>query len=97
MKRREFILRTAVAGGALSALDLRELLARPARADDFTFDAQERELAFRALDAARAAGATYADARVSRNRSQSVSTRWPVRSPVTGTWRSESRSQQSTD
>lgn len=75
MKRRDFILRTAVAGGALSALDLRELLARPPRADDFTFDAQERELAFRALDAARAAGATYADARVSRNRSQSVSTR----------------------
>ncbi|MEX2049447.1 MAG: TldD/PmbA family protein [Gemmatimonadota bacterium] len=75
MKRRDFILRSAVVGGALSALDLRELLARPLRADAFTFDAQEREMAFRALDTARAAGATYADVRVSRNRSQSVTTR----------------------
>jgi TldD protein len=75
MKRRDFILRTAAAGGALSVLDLRELLARPARADEFTFDAQERQLAFQALDVARAAGATYADARVNRNRSQGVTTR----------------------
>lgn len=75
MKRRDFILRSAVAGGALSVLDVRKLLAQPARADDFTFDVQERELAFRALDVARGAGATYADVRVSRNRSQSVSTR----------------------
>jgi len=75
MRRREFIARTALAGGALSVLDLRELLGRLAHPDDFAFAAQERELAFRALDAARAAGATYADVRVSRNHSQSVSTR----------------------
>lgn len=75
MKRRDFILRSAVAGSALSLLDLREILARPARADDFAFQAQEQELAFRALDVARSAGATYADVRVSRNRSQRVSTR----------------------
>jgi len=75
MKRRDFIVRSAVAGGALSVLDLRALLAQPARADDFAFDDQERNLAFRALDVARAAGATYADARVGRNRSQNVSTR----------------------
>jgi TldD protein len=79
MRRRDFILRSAAAGGALSLVDLRELLAKPARADDFrssrSFDAQERELAFRALDAARAAGATYADVRVNRNHSQTVSTR----------------------
>jgi TldD protein len=75
MRRRDFIRSSAVAGGALSVLGPRELLARPARADDFRFQAQERELAFRALDAARAAGATYADVRVARNRSQSVSTR----------------------
>ena len=75
MKRRDFIVKSAVAGGALSLLDVRELLAKPARIDDFRFDAQERELAFRALDVARAAGATYADARVGRNRSQGVSTR----------------------
>lgn len=75
MKRRDFIARSALAGGALSVLDLRELLARPARADDLRFAPQERELAFQALDVARAAGATYADVRVSRNRSQRVSTR----------------------
>jgi TldD protein len=75
MKRRGFIRHGAVAGGALSVLDLRELLARPTRADDFRFDAQERQLAFQALDAARSAGATYADARVGRNRSQGVTTR----------------------
>jgi TldD protein len=75
MKRRDFILRGAAAGGALSLLDVRELLARPARADDFRFDAQERQLAFHALDVARSAGATYADARVNRNRSQGVTTR----------------------
>ena len=75
MKRRDFIRRSAVASGALSVLDVRELLAQPARADDFRFDAQERDLAFRAIDVARAAGASYADVRVSRNRSQSVSTR----------------------
>ncbi len=75
MKRREFIARSALAGGALSMLDVRELLARPARADAFYFQAQEQELAFRALDVARQAGASYADVRVSRNRTQRVSTR----------------------
>jgi TldD protein len=75
MKRRDFIRRSAFAGGALSVVDLRDLLSRPARRDDFEFDVQERDLAFVALDAARAAGASYADVRVSRNRSQSVTTR----------------------
>jgi TldD protein len=75
MKRRDFVRHSAVAGGALSVLDVREILARPTRADDFAFDVQERELAFRALDVARAAGATYADVRVNRNRSQNISTR----------------------
>ena len=75
MERRDFIRRGAVAGGAVSLLDWRELIARPARRDDFAFEVQERELAFVALDAARAAGASYADVRVSRNRSQRVTTR----------------------
>jgi TldD protein len=75
MRRRDFVRRGALAGGAVSLLDWRELLARPARPDEFRFEAQERELAFVALDAARAAGATYADVRVGRNRSQSVTTR----------------------
>jgi len=75
MKRRDFIARTALAGGALSVLDVRELLARPARPDTFAFQSQERALAFLALDAARSAGASYADVRVGRNRSQRISTR----------------------
>jgi TldD protein len=75
MKRRDFIARTAAAGTALSVFDVRELLARQAGPDDFSFDPAQRQLAFTALDAARAAGATYADARLSRNRSQRVATR----------------------
>ena len=75
MKRRDFILRSALAGGALSVLDVQELLARTARADAFAFQSRERGLAFAALDIARSAGATYADARISRNRTQRVSTR----------------------
>jgi TldD protein len=75
MKRRDFILHSAAAGTALSVLDVRELLARQVRGDAFRFDAQQRELVMRALDAARSAGATYADARLNRNRTQSVSTR----------------------
>jgi len=75
MRRRDFITRTALAAGALSVFDVRELLARPARRDDFEFQSQERALAFRALDTARSAGATYADVRVGRNRTQSMTTR----------------------
>ena len=40
-----------------------------------TTDASYRELAMLALDAARSAGAQYADVRISRNRVQSISTR----------------------
>jgi TldD protein len=75
MKRRHFIAQSAAAGTALSLLDFQELLARPARPDGFYFDPQQRDLAFRALDAAKAAGASYADVRVNRNRTQNVSTR----------------------
>jgi TldD protein len=44
-------------------------------ADYFAFEAQGRQLAFQVLEASRAAGATYADARVGRNRSLGVTTR----------------------
>ncbi len=64
MRRREFVLRTA-AGAAGLATQVR--LGRR--------EADEREVAMRALDAARRAGASYADVRLGRNRSQSVSTR----------------------
>ena len=40
-----------------------------------TTDASYRELAMLALDAARGAGAQYADVRISRNRVQSINTR----------------------
>jgi TldD protein len=79
MKRRDFLVRSAVLGtglgAGLTALDIRHLLGRPTRRDDFRFDAYQRDLAMRALDAARTAGATYADARINRNRNQNVSTR----------------------
>jgi TldD protein len=75
MKRREFVLHGALAGAGLTLVDAGVLLARPARADGFRFQSGQREIAMRALDAARAAGATYADVRINRNRNQVVATR----------------------
>jgi TldD protein len=73
MDRREFIARGAAlaAGAALTGIPS-PAAAYPAR---FAQDPAVRELALRALDAAKVAGATYADVRISRNRNQSVSTR----------------------
>jgi TldD protein len=80
MKRRDFIVNSAlltagVAAGCAPGTP-------PATPGPATLppagsvgDAGFRELAMRALDAARAAGAQYADVRISRNRNQSVSTR----------------------
>ncbi len=75
MIRRDFLVRGALAGAGLTLLDVRDLLGKPTRRDTFRFDAQQREIAARALDAARSAGATYADVRINRNRTQAVSTR----------------------
>ena len=76
MKRREFLLHgTALAAGigAGSSLLPRILHAEPpVRVLDA---AETRELAMRALDAARGAGASYADVRISRNRAQGLGTR----------------------
>ncbi len=70
MKRREFLARGAATAAGLS------LLPGVAHAARLPLDDPEyRELAMRALDAARTAGAAYADVRIVRNRSQSVSTR----------------------
>ena len=73
MRRREFLLQgTALAAGTA-------LLPRLARAsaprEDWMQEAQTRELAMRALDAARSAGASYADVRISRARNQALGTR----------------------
>jgi TldD protein len=67
MRRRDF-LATGAAAAASLALPAPALSASGAEDD-------HRELAMRALDAARGAGAEYADVRVSRNRSQALSTR----------------------
>ncbi|HEX8391075.1 MAG TPA: TldD/PmbA family protein [Longimicrobium sp.] len=71
MKRREFLTRSAALAAGLTVVPqsgAHAALWSPG-------DADERELAMRALDAARSAGAQYADVRISRNRSQAVSTR----------------------
>ena len=73
MDRREFIARGAAlaAGAALTGFpSIAD--AYPAR---FAAGPAVRGLAMRALDAAKLAGAKYADVRVNRNRNQSVSTR----------------------
>ena len=72
MKRRDFLATSAAAGAGLvlplgAAHGATTLRGRQS--------ADHRELAMRALDAARGAGAAYADVRVSRNRNQSLSTR----------------------
>jgi TldD protein len=76
MRRRDFLLRSAATTAALGAgqLVLPRMIAAaaPRQALDPVFN---RELAMRALDAARAAGASYADVRISRNRVQQLGTR----------------------
>jgi TldD protein len=77
MRRREFLLHGGAAAAGLaagSALLPRVLGAQPVR-EGWLADPATRELAMRAVDAARQAGATYADVRISRNRQQSLGTR----------------------
>jgi len=70
MNRREFVARGAVAAAGLT------LLPGVAHAARLPLDDPEyQELARRALDSARSAGASYADVRINRNRSQAISTR----------------------
>jgi TldD protein len=78
MKRREFLVQgTALAAGltAGSALLPRLAHAYEPPLEGWLDDPQTRELAMRALDAARSAGASYADVRISRSRNQAVGTR----------------------
>jgi TldD protein len=72
--RRDFLKHSALIGATLAAG------CAPARIDPRTgvlptADPAVRDLMMRALDAARSAGAQYADVRVSRNRNQGISTR----------------------
>jgi TldD protein len=79
--RREFVRTTSVAAAAIAGLAAVPAAARAAAlraapsSPTFLGDPDFKELAHVALDAARSAGATYADVRFSRNRSQSVFTR----------------------
>ncbi|HEX5726922.1 MAG TPA: TldD/PmbA family protein [Longimicrobiaceae bacterium] len=73
MNRRDFLRRSAAtAAGLATGVAFPHGVAASARVGG---DPAQRELALLALDAARRAGATYADARISRVRSQSLSTR----------------------
>jgi TldD protein len=71
MKRREFLLHSAAVAAGLAALPTGVSAAARLPLDDPEY----RELARRALDAAKSAGASYADVRISRVRNQSVATR----------------------
>jgi len=77
MDRREFVKIAGVAGVAAAARPnaLEVLIAPQQRSAAPGPDAAERDLALLALDAAKSAGAVYADARVSRGYFESVSTR----------------------
>ncbi|HEX2203225.1 MAG TPA: TldD/PmbA family protein [Longimicrobium sp.] len=75
MRRREFLLQgTAMAAGLAAGQAALPRLAQ-AEARRYLDAADTRDLANRALDAARRAGASYADIRISRNQSQAMGTR----------------------
>jgi TldD protein len=78
--RREFVKSTSAAAAAIAGLAALPASARAAALTDAAgslslADPNIKELARLALDAARSAGATYADIRFSRNRTQSLFTR----------------------
>jgi TldD protein len=76
MKRRDFLLHSAAATAALGAGSaVLPRLVQAAVPHEPLDAAVNRELAMRALDAARSAGATYADFRMAANRTQAVGTR----------------------
>jgi TldD protein len=76
MRRREFLLQgSALAAGLTAGSAVLPRLARAHPGDGWIDDPATKELAMRALDAARRAGATYADVRISRARSQALGTR----------------------
>jgi TldD protein len=103
MKRRDFIRHTAVTAAGLTVFSRPELLhgvLSPVAHGPIVQDAARRDLAARALEAARSAGADWADVRINTNRSQAISTRdrrvtgvadnitsgFGVRVLVEGTW-----------
>ena len=75
--RRDFVRSAAAAGLALAASSRAEAAESPSLkvASPSPGDAATNELLLRALDAAKSAGAEYADARISLNRTQTIFTR----------------------
>jgi TldD protein len=73
--RRDFIKKTAATAAALAACDGLQLRAAPQTLAAPSADALVLELANEALNAARSAGASYADVRIGRYRRQEISTR----------------------
>ncbi len=76
--RRQFVKQTGIAAAAMATLAVVPSAARAAVPVDEHFaldDPNLKELAAVALDAARSAGASYADVRFARNRTQSLFTR----------------------
>ena len=73
--RRDFLQQSAAAAAAVGLAS--SALAQPAVAapPSFQGDPSHKELVLRAIDAAKAAGADYADARISSARSQNIGTR----------------------
>ncbi|CAN5621133.1 TldD/PmbA family protein [soil metagenome] len=100
MNRREFVVNGALLAAGLTAGCAPRSLISPGAELAGAADAPVRDLAMRALDAARSAGAQYADVRISRNHNQAISTRerqitgfqdaetygFGVRVLVDGTW-----------
>ncbi|MBA4159523.1 MAG: TldD/PmbA family protein [Gemmatimonadetes bacterium] len=100
MDRRDFLRHSALVAAGLSIGCAPRARVSPGAELARAADAPVRDLAMRALDAARTAGAQYADVRVNRNRSRSVATRerrvtgidddetlgFGVRVLVDGTW-----------
>ena len=111
--RRDFLRSSAAAAAAASLLtaDRAQAAALEARQPLWSGDSDHRELAMRAIDAARAAGASYADCRISSARSQNIGTRerrvtnigdnetfgFGVRVMVEGTWGFAASSELSAD
>ena len=73
MRRRDFLVHGALHAAGVGLLG--RVLPRPALAEELWQADDFRALAMRALDAARSAGAEYADVRINRNRQQTISTR----------------------
>ncbi len=111
--RRDFLRSSAAAAAAASLLtaDRAQAAALEGRQPLWSGDSDHRELAMRAIDAARAAGASYADCRISSARSQNIGTRerrvlnigdnetfgFGVRVMVEGTWGFAASSELSAD